>query len=109
MQKTFSKVIYRVFLKIKVMDGKRILWGKFVRLLLVNHPKESWDVFSSTSKELQDELNKRAWVDTLPRFALRPAALDHGRYVRFEAFLKDAGLIKSINPVSKLAIDVTAE
>ncbi len=74
---------------------------------IVNYPKESWELFSSTSKELQDEQNKRAWVDTLPRFALRPTTMDHGRYANFEAFLKNAGLIPSINPVSKIAIDVT--
>ncbi len=76
---------------------------------IVNHPKESWEIFSGTSKELQDELNKRAWADTMPRFALRPSALDHGRYDRFEAFLMGTGLIKSINPVSKIAVDLSAE
>jgi putative hydroxymethylpyrimidine transport system substrate-binding protein len=76
---------------------------------MVNHPEESWNVFSSTSKELQDKLNARAWVDTLPRFALRPAALDSGRYDRFEAFLLDAGLIKIQNPVSNYAIDLGAK
>ncbi len=76
---------------------------------IVNHPKDSWEVFSATSKELQDELNKRAWTDTLPRFALRPAAFDAGRYARMEAFLKDAGLVPSINPVDKIAVDVTAK
>lgn len=76
---------------------------------IVNHPKKSWELFAATSKELQDELNKRAWVDTLPRFALRPAALDAGRYNRFEAFLKEFGLIKSLNSVDKMALDVTAQ
>lgn len=72
---------------------------------MLNHPDEAWKVFSGTSPDLTDELNLRAWVDTLPRFAHSPAALDHGRYARFEAFLKDAGLIDSILPVSKLALD----
>ena len=76
---------------------------------IINHPEESWKIFSGTATELQDELNAKAWVDTLPRFAMRPAAVDAGRYKRFEAFLKDAGLIPSVNPVSKLVIDVTAE
>jgi len=76
---------------------------------IVNHPQESWDIFSATAAELQDELNKRAWVDTIPRFALRPAALDAGRYSRFEAFLNEAGLIPSQNPVSAIAVDVTAK
>lgn len=75
---------------------------------IVNHPEDSWEIFAGTSAELQDELNAKAWVDTLPRFALRPTAMDVGRYAAFEAFLHEAGLIPSQNPVSKIAIDVTA-
>ncbi|MFC5387095.1 ABC transporter substrate-binding protein [Aquamicrobium segne] len=72
---------------------------------MVNHPDEAFEVFSATSPDLKDELNSRAWVDTLPRFTHSPAALDHGRYARFEAFLHEAGLIDSILPVSNLAFD----
>ncbi len=74
---------------------------------IVNHPQKSWEIFAGTAKELQDELNKRAWRDTLPRFALRPAAFDAGRYQRMEAFLHEAGLIDRILKVDKLAVDVT--
>lgn len=74
---------------------------------IVNHPQKSWEIFSATAKELQDELNKRAWRDTLPRFALRPAALDVGRYARMEKFLHEAGLIDDLIPVREFAIDVT--
>lgn len=73
---------------------------------IVNHPQESWEVFSGTSVELQDELNERAWEDTFPRFALRPTALDHGRYAEFESFLFEAGLVPEENAVSDIAIDV---
>jgi len=76
---------------------------------MVNHPVDSWKVFSGTSTELQDELNKRAWADTLPRFALRPTAMDEGRYVAFEAFLHEAGLIPSINDVATITVDVTSK
>lgn len=76
---------------------------------IINHPIESWEIFAGTSPELADELNRRAWIDTLPRFALRPTAMDVGRYASFEAFLHDAGLIPSQNPVSDIAIDVTAQ
>ncbi|GLQ34182.1 ABC transporter ATP-binding protein [Amylibacter marinus] len=76
---------------------------------IVNHPEASWEIFAGTSAELQDELNAKAWVDTLPRFALRPTAMDTGRYATFEAFLNEAGLIPTQNPVSKIAIDVTAK
>ncbi|WP_170564160.1 ABC transporter substrate-binding protein [Ruegeria atlantica] len=76
---------------------------------IVNNPEKSWEIFAGTSPELQDELNARAWVDTLPRFALRPAGFDAGRYARFEAFLKDSGMIDSINPVSDISVDVTVQ
>lgn len=76
---------------------------------IVNHPEKSWEIFAGTSNELNDELNRRAWTDTIPRYALRPAALGAGRYHDFEVFLNEAGLIDSVNPVSQIAIDVRAE
>uniref|UniRef100_A0A2A4ZA63 ABC transporter ATP-binding protein n=1 Tax=OCS116 cluster bacterium TaxID=2030921 RepID=A0A2A4ZA63_9PROT len=76
---------------------------------MVNHPQESWKLFAATSTELQDELNERAWADTLPRFALRPTAMDQGRYARYEEFLFEYKLIDSIKPVSDFAIDITAK
>ena len=76
---------------------------------IMNHPQESWEIFSGTSRELQDELNEKAWADTYPRFATRPAALDHARYQRFEQFLLDAGMIEDHTPVSGLAMDLNAQ
>lgn len=76
---------------------------------IVNHPEKSFEIFAGTAAELDDELNKRAWRDTFARFALRPAALDHARYARFEAFLNDAGLLDEVKPVSALAIDPGAK
>lgn len=76
---------------------------------MVNHPQESWKLFAATSTELQDELNERAWADTLPRFALRPTAMDQGRYAKYEEFLFEFKLVDSIKPVSDFAIDITAK
>ncbi|EAQ24431.1 ABC transporter substrate-binding protein [Roseovarius sp. 217] len=76
---------------------------------IMNHPQESWEIFAGTSPELQDELNEKAWIDTFPRFATRPAALDHARYKRFEQFLLDTGMIENATPVSGLAMDLNAE
>jgi len=76
---------------------------------IVNHPEESWEIFANTSSELRDELNYRAWFDTLSRFALRPSALDEGRYVRFEQFLADSKLVEGTRPVSELAVDLGAQ
>ena len=65
---------------------------------LVNHPRESWELFLSHSPDLDDELNRRAWQDTLPRFALRPRAVDLRRYEEFAAFLAERGLITEARP-----------
>lgn len=75
---------------------------------IVNNPEEAWRLFAATDRELQTDLNARAWKDTWPRFALRPAALDAGRYTRFEAFLAARGAIKDRRAISELAVDVTA-
>lgn len=76
---------------------------------IVNHPQQSWEIFAATAPELRDELNARAWTDTITRFALRPAAMDAGRYAAFETFLHEAGLIPSQNPVARIAVDVAAQ
>jgi len=73
---------------------------------LVNHPAESWAAFIGAHENLNDELNKRAWRDTIPRFALRPAALDRTRYDRFARFLKKQGLIKEIRPLTEYAVEL---
>ncbi len=75
---------------------------------IVNHPDEAWEVFASTAAELDDALNARAWADTWPRLSLSPAALDAGRYARFEAFLAEAGLVQGRRPVAEIAIDLGA-
>ena len=76
---------------------------------ILNHPQEAWEFFAATAPELRDRLNEMAWADTWPRFATRPAALDHGRYARFEAFLLEAGMINELTPVSGLAVDPNAQ
>ncbi|MBT8355928.1 MAG: ABC transporter substrate-binding protein [Desulfofustis sp.] len=74
---------------------------------LVNHPDESWKLFiAGDRKDLDDELNRRAWRDTLPRFALRPGALDRTRYLRFARFLKEQDIIKEIAPLENWAVEL---
>jgi putative hydroxymethylpyrimidine transport system substrate-binding protein len=75
-------------------------------LYLLNHPDESFELFIEGRPELNDELNRLAWQDTLPRFALRPAALDTARYARFANFLEDQGLIKTPPPVAEYAVEI---
>ncbi len=61
-------------------------------------------MFMAAYPDLNDELNRRAFDLTLPRFAKRPAALDVGRYERFAEFLKAHGLIDKILPVDSYAV-----
>ena len=72
---------------------------------MVNHPEESWKLFIRGRKDLDDKLNRLAWRDTLPRFALRPGALDRARYKRFAEFLKKQGLIKKIPKLETYAVE----
>jgi putative hydroxymethylpyrimidine transport system substrate-binding protein len=73
---------------------------------LVNHPDESWKLFIRGRKDLDNELNRLAWRDTLPRFALRPGALDRARYQRFAKFLKKHGLIRETPQVESYAMEL---
>lgn len=73
---------------------------------LVNHPQESWSLFVRGRKDLNNQLNRLAWKDTLTRFALRPGALDRSRYQRFAKFLKQQALIKKIPPIETYAVEL---
>lgn len=75
---------------------------------LINHPDEGWNIFKAAYPDFDDELNRRAWHDTLPRFAHSPAALDQERYARFAVFLEKHGLVKDPPPVSTYAVDLGA-
>ncbi len=74
--------------------------------ILINHPEESWKLFTKNRKDLVTELNRRAWRDTLPRFALRPGALDRSRYLRFAEFLKSEKQIRTIPPMEQWAVEL---
>ncbi len=63
------------------------------------NPDAAWGIFSKSGKELDSELNKLAWKDTLPLLAADPAALDRARYSAFADFLVKRGLIKQAPPL----------
>lgn len=73
-------------------------------IYLTNHPDEGWKLFIKAYPDLDDALNRQAWIDTLPRFAKRPSALDRRRYERFGQFMLEAGLIKAAPPVDDIAV-----
>ncbi|WP_421979754.1 ABC transporter substrate-binding protein [Roseibium sp.] len=104
----FDELIY-VVNKDKTGDPR---FAKFLAAIeaatvyLTNHPEDAWDAFIKAYPELNDELNRRAWADTLPRFAKRPATLDEGRYQRFAEFMAEAGLISKVVPVETYAVEI---
>jgi putative hydroxymethylpyrimidine transport system substrate-binding protein len=73
-------------------------------VFLFNHSEQGWKAFIKAFPKLDDRLNRQAWIDTLPRFAHAPAALDARKYERFATFMKDKGLIDQIAPLGSYAI-----
>ncbi|MEP1934162.1 MAG: ABC transporter substrate-binding protein [Roseibium sp.] len=104
----FDELIYVVH-KDKTGDPR---YAKFLAaieaatIFLTNHPDEAWNAFIEAYPNLNDELNKRAWADTLPRFAKRPASLDKGRYQRFAEFMAENRLISKVVPVESYAVEL---
>lgn len=92
------------------MDDDRL--PRFLRaveaatVFLTNHPEEGLKLFVKNHSDIDDELTKKSWFDTLPRFAKRPAALDAGRYARFGEFMKATGLVESVPPVEEMAVEL---
>jgi putative hydroxymethylpyrimidine transport system substrate-binding protein len=74
---------------------------------IVNRPDDAWEIFRDSNPEkLDDELNRRAWRDTVARFALRPGAMDTVRYKRFGQFLKDRGLVGELPELETYAVEL---
>jgi putative hydroxymethylpyrimidine transport system substrate-binding protein len=71
------------------------------------NPDAAWKAFETYGgKEVANELNKRAWKDTLPLLAADPAALDRIRYERFAMFLKARGLIKEVPDINSYVREI---
>jgi putative hydroxymethylpyrimidine transport system substrate-binding protein len=73
-------------------------------LYILNNPDEAWKAFAATDPKLDDVLNRQAWQDTIPRLQASPAALDRARYRRFGEFMKARGLIQTVEPVERYAV-----
>lgn len=74
---------------------------------LVNNPEEAWRMFiAGPRRELDNELNRRAWRDTLNRFSHSPGALDRNRYERFTRFLADRRMLRAVPPLETYAVEL---
>lgn len=64
---------------------------------IINHPEAAWKEFVAYNPDtLNNELNHRAWNDTLTRFALRPSAENVERYDDYAKFMHELGIIKTV-------------
>ena len=74
---------------------------------LKENPKKSWEAFISYKpKELDNELNRLAWNDTLPYLAQNPAIFDKKVYEEMADFMKQNKLIKTLPNVDEYAQEI---
>lgn len=74
---------------------------------LNSHPEESWQLFVSYKpKELDNELNRRAWKDTLPYLSQKPGTFDRTNYEKMADFMLQQGLLKQKIAVEHYAIEL---
>ncbi|PRX08828.1 UNVERIFIED_ORG: putative hydroxymethylpyrimidine transport system substrate-binding protein [Martelella mediterranea] len=78
-------------------------------VFITNHPDEAWGLFAEAYPDLDDELNRAAFTDTVSRFAKSPAAFDAGRYQRFGAFMAANGLIEEAPAVSEISVSLAEQ
>jgi len=66
-------------------------------IYIINHPQDAWNEFVAYAPDtLNNELNKRAWKDTLTRFARRPSAVDLQRYDNYAEFMYAQEIINTL-------------
>lgn len=108
---TYSELIF-VVNKNKLQDKR---FPKFVAALqkgedyLQQHPEESWKLFVKAHPELDDALNHRAWMATLPYFAKKPAEFNEKEWLAFAEFLKKNAVIKKVYPIKDYAVNLTMQ
>jgi len=73
---------------------------------LINHPQATWQAFAKAYPELNNNLNRQAWFATLPRFALRPAALDSSRYENFAHYWQKQGIISHVPLLTDYVVEL---
>lgn len=73
---------------------------------LQQHPAKMWILFKNKHPELNNELNHRAWIASLPYFKKNPFTFDPVEWMRFVNFLQKNGLIKTTLPINQYAINI---
>lgn len=91
---TISQVKYKNFVK-SLQEATNYL---------KENPEKSWEAFISYKpKELDNELNRLAWADTMPYLAANPATFDKVVYEQMADFMKQNKLIKTLPNLDEYA------
>ena len=70
------------------------------------NPQEAEALFFETQPDIDDELNRQAFKDTLAKFALEPKPLDRDGYEAFATFMTEAGLVSDLPPLGDYAVEL---
>jgi putative hydroxymethylpyrimidine transport system substrate-binding protein len=70
-------------------------------------PDAMWQAFAQAHTELATKLNEASWHATMPAIAAEPAKLDGPRYLRFQSFALQQGIIAKQLPLGAFAVDIT--
>lgn len=73
---------------------------------LKKNPHQSWRKFSTDHPELNTPLNRRAWLATLPYFAIDPKKLNQVRYKNLAKFMYQQGMIKYLPKIGDYAVEL---
>lgn len=71
------------------------------------NPEQAWLAFVESYPDLDDELNRRAWRDTVPLLAPDPHVFDAGRYYAFADFMKSSGMVADDTPLHEYTTELT--
>ncbi len=96
----YSELIF-VAQKTQAHDPRLSRFLKAIQQAIVylkKHPEDTWKTFAKNHSELNDELNHRAWTDTLPYFIQNPAVVHSKTFMNFATFMQKNGLIKIVQP-----------
>lgn len=70
------------------------------------HPQETWDYFAQTHKELDTDLNKKIWMETVSLFSENPARLSKEKYISYGNYLYKKGIVKKDYPLDSYATEL---
>ena len=73
---------------------------------LVNHPESTWQKFATNHPDLNNKTTRAEWFATLPRFALRPNAVDPVRVQNYAKFMQQMGVIKWVPKTKQIAVEL---